>query len=83
MPCVEVFDAQGAAYRESVLPAAVTARVAVEAGVSDSWYRFVGPAGRVVGVDDFGASAPAGDVYDEFGVTADAVAEALRAQVQG
>jgi len=83
MPCVEVFNAQSAAYRESVLPASVSARVAVEAGVSDSWYRFVGATGHVVGVDDFGASAPAEQVYSEFGVTVDAVADAIKAQVQG
>ncbi len=82
MPCVEVFNAQSAAYRESVLPASVTARVAVEAGVSDSWYRFVGASGTVIGVDDFGMSAPAEQVYREFGVTADAVVDAIKAQVQ-
>ncbi|GAB3681253.1 transketolase [Salinisphaera aquimarina] len=83
MPCLEVFNAQSAAYRESVLPAGITARVAVEAGVSDSWYRFVGAAGQVIGVDDFGMSAPAEQVYEAFGVTANAVVEALKSQVRG
>jgi len=57
MPCCELFDAQDATYREQVLPAAVTARVAVEAGVTAPWYRYVGLQGRVVGIDRFGASA--------------------------
>ncbi|ROO27771.1 transketolase [Salinisphaera orenii MK-B5] len=83
MPCLELFNAQSAAYRASVLPAEVTARVAVEAGVSDPWYRLVGANGRVIGVDDFGASAPGDEVYRHFGLTADAVAEALREQVRG
>lgn len=81
MPCVEVFNAQSADYRESVLPGGVSARVAVEAGVTDPWYRFVGPTGTVIGVDDFGASAPGGEVYDAFGISAAAVADALRAQL--
>ncbi|ROO30222.1 transketolase [Salinisphaera orenii] len=83
MPCLELFNAQSAAYRASVLPAEITARVAVEAGVSDPWYRLVGANGRVIGVDDFGASAPGDEVYRHFGLTADAVAEALREQVRG
>ncbi len=82
MPCVEAFMAQDAAYRESVLPANVSHRVAVEAGVTDGWYRFVGATGRVIGVDDFGASAPAGDVYTAAGVTVEAVVAALSEQVQ-
>ena len=81
MPCIEAFDAQGADYRESVLPATIAARVAVEAGVSDSWYRFVGATGHVVGVNDFGSSAPAGDVYADMGVTVDSVVDAVRAQL--
>ena len=83
MPCLELFNAQSAAYRASVLPAEITARVAVEAGVSDPWYRLVGANGRVIGVDDFGASAPGDEVYRHFGLTADAVAEALREQARG
>lgn len=83
MPCLELFNAQSATYRASVLPPEITARVAVEAGVSDPWYRLVGANGRVVGIDDFGASAPGDEVYRHFGLTADAVAEALREQVRG
>ncbi len=81
MPCIEVFANQDAGYRDSVLPPSVTARVAVEAGVSDSWYRFVGATGEVVGVDDFGLSAPAEEVYAEFGVTVDGVVQAIQRQL--
>ncbi|MFP4278464.1 MAG: transketolase [Halochromatium sp.] len=77
MPSMDTFDAQDAAYRESVLPDAVKARVAVEAGVSSLWPKYVGMHGKVVGVDRFGESAPAGDVYKAFGITAEAVAEAV------
>ena len=69
MPCVEAFEAQDAAYKQSVLPGEVTVRVAVEAGVSDFWYKYVGLAGRVVGMDRFGESAPAGQLFAEFGFT--------------
>jgi transketolase len=71
MPSTDVFDAQDAAYRESVLPAAVTARVAIEAGVTDGWWRYVGTDGRVVGLDSFGASAPADELFEHFGFTTD------------
>jgi transketolase len=74
---MDTFDAQDADYRESVLPEAVKARVAVEAGVTGLWPRYVGTQGKVVGVDTFGESAPAGDVYKALGVTAEAVAEAV------
>jgi len=77
MPCVEVFEAQDAAYRESVLPAAVTARVAVEAGVTASWYKYVGLQGRVVGIDRFGESAPAGQLFKEFGFTVENVVKSV------
>jgi len=75
MPCCERFDAQDAAYRESVLPAAVTARVAVEAAITAGWYRYVGTTGAVVGIDSFGASAPAGELYKLFNITAQRVVE--------
>ncbi len=74
MPSVEAFDAQDAAYQESVLPKAVTARVAVEAGVPDAWYRF---AGKVVGIRRFGESAPAGQLFKEFGFTVENVVKAV------
>ena len=78
MPCAEVFVAQGADYVEQVLPAAVTARVAVEAGIKDYWYKFVGLNGAIIGMETFGESAPAGDLYKHFGITAGAVAEAVK-----
>jgi transketolase len=77
MPSTNLFDAQDAAYRESVLPAAVTARVAVEAAVTDSWYKYVGLNGAVVGIDRFGESAPAGQLFEYFGFTVDKVVEAV------
>lgn len=77
MPSMDTFDAQDEAYRESVLPDAVKARVAVEAGVSNLWPKYVGMHGKIIGVDTFGESAPAPAVYKELGVTADAVAEAV------
>jgi transketolase len=73
MPCTELFDAQDAAYREAVLPAAVRARVAVEAGVTGFWGKYVGFDGKVVGIDTFGESAPAGDLFKLFGFTVDNV----------
>jgi transketolase len=79
MPCTDVFDAQDEAYKESVLPTGVTARVAVEAGVSDFWIKYVGLQGKVVGIDRFGESAPAGDAMKYFGFTADNVAKIMQA----
>lgn len=76
MPCMELFERQDAAYRESVLPGGVRARVAVEAGATMPWYKYVGLDGEVVGRDAFGASAPQAALYREFGITADAVAQA-------
>ncbi len=73
MPCTEVFDAQDPAYREAVLPAAVRARVAVEAGVTGFWGKYVGLDGKVVGIDTFGESAPAGELFKLFGFTVDNV----------
>jgi len=78
MPSTNVFDAQDAAYKESVLPKAVTARVAIEAGVSDFWARFVGDRGKVIGINRFGESAPIAALYKEFGFTADNVVKAVR-----
>ncbi len=77
MPSAEVFCAQGAEYMEQVLPSAVTARVAVEALHKDYWYKFVGLNGAIVGMDTFGESAPAGDLFKEFGITTDAVVDAV------
>ncbi|TDD71674.1 transketolase [Jiangella aurantiaca] len=76
MPSQEWFEEQDAEYRESVLPAAVKARVSVEAGVAMSWYRYLGDAGRAVSLEHFGASADYKTLYREFGITADAVVAA-------
>jgi transketolase len=73
MPSTDVFDAQDADYRESVLPAGVTARVAIEAGVTGGWWRHVGQQGRVIGLDRFGESAPANELFEYFGFTTDNV----------
>ena len=75
MPCMELFDEQDAAYRESVLPAAVRARVAVEAGATMPWYKYVGLDGAVIGLDHYGASAPAKLLFEQFGFTAQHVCE--------
>jgi len=77
MPCAEVFVKQDAAYIESVLPAAITARVAVEAGHKDYWYKFVGLNGAVVGMDTFGESAPIADLMKHFGFTVEKVVAAV------
>jgi transketolase len=81
MPCTDVFDAQSASYRESVLPASVKARVSVEAGVTDYWFKYVGDRGRAVGVDAFGLSAPYEKVYAHFGLTAESVARAVEESI--
>ena len=82
MPCTSRFDAQDAQWRESVLPKGVP-RVAIEAGVTDYWRKYVGLEGAVVGVDRFGESAPAGDVYKFLGIDAEHLAQAVRGVVQG
>ena len=82
MPCTEWFDAQPRTYRERVLPSSVRARVAVEAGATALWHRYVGDAGRVIGLDHFGASAAGATLYEKFGITAEAVVAAARASVR-
>jgi transketolase len=79
MPSSDVFDAQDAAWRESVLPAAVTRRLAVEAGATQSWWRYVGTAGRVLGIDRFGASGKAADLFRQYGLTGANVTQAVEA----
>ncbi len=79
MPSAEVFARQDAAWRESVLPAAVRRRAAIEAGSTDFWYRHVGLDGIVIGLDRFGASAPAGALFEHFGLTAAKATAAVRA----
>ena len=73
MPSTDAFDAQDEAYRESVLPSSVTARVAVEAGVTDGWVKYVGLQGKVIGMNRFGESAPAGELFKQFGFTVENV----------
>ena len=77
MPCAELFDAQEAGYKETVLPSEVLARVAVEAGHTDFWYKYVGLDGRVVGMTSFGESAPAAALFQHFGLTTDNVVAAI------
>jgi len=77
MPCTNVFDRQDAGYRNSVLLPGIP-RVAVEAGVKDFWFKYVGLDGAVIGIDRFGESAPAGELFKFFGLTAQAVADAVR-----
>lgn len=81
MPCCEVFSQQEADYREAVLPSDVTARVAVEAAHVDYWHKFVGLNGNIIGMTTFGESAPAKDLFKEFGITSDAVIEAVKALI--
>jgi transketolase len=81
MPSTDVFDRQDAAYRESVLPKAVRKRVAIEAGVSDFWRKYVGLDGAVVGIDRFGASAPIEALMPHFGFTVERVVEVVKGLV--
>jgi transketolase len=77
MPCTDVFDRQDAAYKASVLTKGMP-RVAIEAGVSDFWYKYVGLEGAVIGIDTFGESAPAGVLFKHFGFTTEKVVEAVK-----
>lgn len=79
MPSTDAFDKQDAAYRESVLPSAVTARVAVEAGIADYWFKYTGMQGAIVGMHSFGESAPAGQLFSEFGFTVENVVSQAKA----
>jgi len=83
LPCWELFDEQDAAYRDSVLPPQVAARVAVEAGVLQGWERYLGARGRFVGLSDFGASGPFEQLYEKFGLTPENVALTARAALNG
>ena len=80
MPCWELYDAQSAEYKESVLPAACTTRVSVEAGSTMGWGKYVGASGVAIGLDRFGASAPGGKLYEEFGFTVDNVVATVKGQ---
>jgi transketolase len=83
MPCTEYFDAQEPGYREAVLPATVKSRVAVEAGSTGLWWRYVGTEGRVIGIDHFGASGKGAEVLKKFGFTADNVFNAIQETMAG
>ncbi|MFZ9682746.1 MAG: transketolase [Cephaloticoccus sp.] len=76
MPSMEVFERQSAEYRDSVLPASFTRRVAIEAGVTALWHRYVGPQGKVIGIDRFGLGAPGPGIFEELGITSEAVVAA-------
>jgi transketolase len=78
MPCTELFNSQTPEYRESVLPSNVRRRVAIEAGVKDAWYQYVGLDGIVLGLERFGFSAPGNVVMEKLGITAEAVVGAVR-----
>jgi transketolase len=78
MPCTDLFDAQDDAYQEQVLPAAVTARVVIEAGVTGGWWRYAGPGGRVIGLDRFGESAPADQLFEHFGFSTENVVKVAK-----
>jgi transketolase len=82
VPCWERFDLQDAAYRDEVLPPSVRKRVSVEVGVSLGWERWVGDEGAIIGLDHFGASAPAGTIFEHFGFTAARVADVGRRVVR-
>jgi transketolase len=77
MPSSTTFERQDNAYKQSVLPPSVTRRVAVEAGATGFWWRYVGLQGEVVGIDHYGASAPAKELFKAYGFTAERVAEAI------
>ncbi|MGI9515578.1 MAG: transketolase [Pirellulaceae bacterium] len=81
LPCFETFDEQHALYRDDVLPAAVTARVGVEAGIRQGWDKYLGIDGAFVGMDSFGASAPSEDLYEHFGITVEGIVRAAKTQI--
>jgi transketolase len=78
LPCFELFDRQSAEYRESVLPSSCAKRIAIEAGVTGLWWKYVGTQGKVIGIDRFGMSAPGGTVFKELGITKEAVVAAAK-----
>jgi transketolase len=82
MPCREWYDAQETSYRETVIPPTVKARVSVEAGIAMGWREVVGDHGRIVSIEHYGASADYDRIYREFGITAEAVAQAARDSIQ-
>lgn len=83
MPCAERFKKQDKDYQELILPKSIPARLAIEAGVSDYWYQFVGDAGKIIGIDTFGASAPADDLWKAYGFTVDNIKQQLQLLLTG
>ena len=83
LPSVDIFESQDQAYRDRVLPAEITARVVVEAGSTAPWYKYVGSRGRVIGLDRFGESAPAGELFEHFGFTRDHVVRTVEEVLSG
>jgi transketolase len=83
LPCWELFEAQDQAYRDAVLPPTVSARVGIEVGASLGWEHWVGDRGAIVGLDHFGASAPAGTIFEKFGFTVERVADVARGVLEG
>jgi transketolase len=83
MPCTNLFAAESGDYKNGVLPDAVTARVVIEAGVTDAWWLYAGPKGRVIGLDRFGASAPAGELFKHFGFSVENVLKIARETLAG
>jgi transketolase len=83
LPSFHLFDRQGQTYRDQVLPPAVTARISIEEASTLGWDRYVGPQGRMIGMNTFGSSAPLKDVLNEFGFTPEKVAEAARDLLDG
>ena len=81
MPCLDWFEQQDADYQDSVIPKDVKARVSVEAGLALSWWKLLGDAGKAVSLEHFGASAPAQELFERFGITAEAVVEAAKASL--
>jgi transketolase len=78
MPSWEVFEDQEKAYREEILPSNVKARVGIEAGISMGWYRYVGPTGKVISIQRFGASAPGSVIFEKLGFTPETVVDAVK-----
>jgi transketolase len=73
MPCTDLFDSQSDEYRQQVLPSEIAARVVIEAGVTENWWRYAGERGQVIGIDQFGKSAPAPELFEHFGFSTDNV----------
>ena len=81
MPCTSVFESQGEEYRDAVLPPGVSARIVVEAGATAGWWRYAGPSGKVIGIDRFGMSAPAGELFEHFGFSVDNIVDITKSTV--